>query len=129
MRRCPARGSSTPPPSVETSCAIGQPAACPRYNVRLAVWLIGLLFDEPGSELEVHALLDGGALVVGDVDLACQLDEFAVERLLRLLAADAILDVPQALVHLLQRALVLRHVEGRAAAIAPRPLQQVELEP
>src|SRR5207302_9436332 len=71
------------------------PPACPRYNVRLAVWLIGLLFDEPGSELEVHALLDGGALVVGDVDLACQLDEFAVERLLRLLAADAILDVPQ----------------------------------
>src|SRR5207253_747176 len=72
----------------------------------LAVLPVRLLFDEARTELYVDALLDGRALVVAHVHRARQLDEIPIEALFGLLVADAILDVPQPLVDLLQRALI-----------------------
>src|SRR2546423_2070712 len=90
----------------------------------LPIWLVRLLFDEPRSQLQIDALLDRRALVIAPVHRARQLDEIAIEALLGLLVADAILDVPQPLVDVLQRALIGRDVLRGAAAVPPGLLQQ-----
>src|SRR6267154_2456577 len=94
----------------------------------LAVRLVGLLLDEARPELQIDALLDRGALVVADVHGARQLDEIAIEALLRLLVADAVLDIPQSLVDVLERALILSEVVAPAAAVAPGLLEQREFQ-
>ncbi len=48
--------------------------------------------------------------------------------MLRLLFPDEILDVPESLVHLLQGALVTRHVERSAPGVLPGFLEEIELE-
>ena len=63
--------------------------ALTRPELPSAVLLVGLFLDQPRAELQVDALLDRGALVVGDVDRARELDEVAVEGLPRFLVADA----------------------------------------
>src|SRR5579862_7655519 len=93
-----------------------------------AVLLVGLLLDQPRAEQGVDALLDGGTLVVGQVDRARQLDEVAVEALLGLLVADAVLDVPQPLVDVLQGTLLDAELVRRGAALAPGLLEQRQFQ-
>src|SRR6185312_13391303 len=90
------------------------------------IGLVGLFLDDSRAKREIHALLDDCALVVVHVDRAGQLDEVAVEHLLGFFLADPILDIPQALVDIVQRALVSGYVARRAPAVAPGFLQQPE---
>src|ERR1700732_2683653 len=90
----------------------------------LPVLLVRLLFDQPRSELQIDALLDRRALVIGHVHRARQLDEIPIEALFGFLVPDAILDVPQALVDVLQRALIECDVLRGAAPVPPGLLQQ-----
>src|SRR3984893_13420789 len=99
-----------------------------RNRSPLAVLPVRLLLDEARTELYVDALLDRGALVVGQVHRARQLDKIAIEALFGFLVADAILDVPQALVDVLQRALIERDVACGAAAVPPGLLQQRQFQ-
>src|SRR5580658_7272419 len=71
-----------------------------------AIRLVGFLFDDGGVELAVDAMLDRRALVVADIDRAGKLDERSIEALLRLMLADAIFDIPELRIHLLQFRLV-----------------------
>src|SRR5262249_13551693 len=95
---------------------------------RCLIGPIGLLFDDSRPELHVDALLDGGMLVIEDVDRARELDEVAVEGLQGLLVADSVFDIPEPLVHLVQGALVRSNVALRAAAVLPGLFQQRQLQ-
>src|SRR2546421_7873308 len=86
--------------------ALRQPPSLPILPVRL-------LFNQPRPEQHIDALLDRRALVVAHVHRARQLDEIAIEALFGLLVADAILDVPQPLVDLLQRA----HIDRKSTRL------------
>src|ERR1700724_3129441 len=101
--------------------ALQQPPCVP-------VLLVRLLFDQPRSELQIDALLDRRALVIGHVHRARQLDEIPMEALCGCLVPDAILDVPQALVDVLQRALSECDVLRGAAAVPPGLLQQSKFQ-
>src|SRR6185503_2508172 len=90
---CPGRSAAataTPRPIVNTSRR--------RIGSTRLVGLVRFLFDDGRAELGIDALLDGGAIVVGDVDRARQLDEFLAETLCVLFVADLVLDHPQHLV-------------------------------
>src|SRR6202023_2992350 len=101
--------------------ALQQPPCVP-------VLLVRLLFDQPRSQLQIDALLDRRALVIGQVHRTRQLDEIAIEALFGFLVAGAILDVPQALVDVLQRALIEREVARGAAAVPPGLLEQRQFQ-
>src|SRR5678815_2071289 len=77
-------------------------AAMPQDNawrrVIMSVLLVRLFFDDGRAQQDIDALLDGRALVVGEVDGACQLHELLGEALGALLVADLVLDHPQLLV-------------------------------
>ena len=66
--------------------------------------LVFFFFAELRAEQLVDLLLDGGAAVIGLVDRARQVDEAVAEILGFLASADVVLDVPQALVDLLELA-------------------------
>ena len=75
-------------------------------GIRGPVGLVRFLLDDSRAKREIHAFFDGGALVVVHVDGAGQLDEVAVECLQGFLLADPVLDIPQALVDIVQCALI-----------------------
>src|SRR6185437_15779379 len=67
------------------------------------VGAIGLFLDQLRAEREVDAPLDGRPLVIAQVDRSGQLDEGRIEALGGLVLADAILDVPERRIDLLER--------------------------
>src|SRR5699024_8178391 len=94
-----------------------------------AIILIGLFLDQRRAELEVDRALDRGALVVAHVHRTRQFDEPVVERLVLFLEADAVLDVPQGLVDLLEFGALGGNVGLRCRMSAPRRLQRLQLAP
>ena len=95
----------------------------------LLVSLVALLFEDLGAQRHVQLALDRGAAVVRHVDRARELDELRVERLRGFLHADAVLDVPQRFVHLLELRHERAHVARRQGRGAPRLAQQRQLAP
>src|SRR6187549_2226040 len=99
--------------------------ACRRVN--MSVLLVGLFFDDGRAQQGIDALLDGGTLVVGEVDRPRQLDEFLREALGALLVADLVLDDPEFLVDAREIRLGGTEVHGRGSRFLPGRLQQAEL--
>src|SRR5262245_45070584 len=61
-----------------------------RFMSARLVRLVRLLFDDGRAQQRIDALLDGGALVVGDVHRARELDELLAEPAGALLVADVV---------------------------------------
>src|ERR1700724_2781315 len=92
------------------------------------VGLVRFLLDDSRAPREIAPLFDGCALVVVYVDSAGQLDEIAVEGLHGFLLADPVLDIPQALVDIVQCALIGGNVARRATAVTPGFLEESQFE-
>src|SRR5690606_12105134 len=135
LRRCDARGAW--PQRRRRTARLGPGDAGlaararrdPRHAPRpaLAVVLVGLFLDQRGAELAVDIALDRGALVVAHVDRAREFHETGVECLFLLLDADAVLDVPQRLVHRTQPCALVGDVDARGRVRRPGRVEHFQL--